>query len=268
MMSKNDRINSSSLNNESMSGGDVNSVYSNYGKYSIDNSLELSFPNVTIRIKKIGENIFSYDKIDSEENIVEKIIPTSSSILNIEVSPIRPLNYPARRTNHMYLDLESPIFLSSGSSAIVFINCPIEIGVFLINNEVHESLDWFTCNPNDSRFCLYGTPESGALCKYAHANIVESHNASIPFVNGVLEINLKNDLSKGYTVSTLVFPITDYSLYYKDSKAIFDSLTAVLKKKLTLEILDVNPLAIQTDWEKSPIYERIEPNKSIDMGVE
>ena len=251
-----------------MSEGDVQSEYSDYGRYSIDDFLELSFPNVTIRIKKIGKNTFSYDKIDSEENMVEKIIPAFSSILIVEVAPIRPLNHPARRTNYLYLDLESPIFLSSGSSAIVFINCPIEIGVFLIHDEVPESLDWFTCNPLDSRFCLYGPPESGTLCKYAHSDIVESHDSSIPYVNGVMEINLKNDLSKGYTISNLVFPISGHSLYYNNSKTIFDSLTAVLKKKLTLEILDAKSLTVQTDWKQSPTYERAEQTKSIDMGVE
>lgn len=246
---------------------DQNSKYSNYGFYSVDDYLELSFPDTTVKIKKIGDNVFSYNKVDSEDNVIEKIIPVSSS-LKIEVAPIRPLNYPARRTDYLYLDLESSIFLSTGASAVVLVNCPIEIGIFLINDEKHESLDWFTCRSLDSRFCLYGSPESGTLCKYAHSDIVESLDASIPFVNGIMEINLKNELSKGVTVSKLVFPISDYSIYYKNSKAIFDSLTAVLKKKLTLEILDADPVPIQTDWAKSPTYERVEHSKTIDMGVE
>ncbi|MCV0430253.1 MAG: DUF432 domain-containing protein [Nitrosopumilus sp.] len=251
-----------------MGDDDTNSEYSAYGKYTIDTSLELIFPKTKIKINKIGENVFSYEKLDAEDNIVEKIIPTFSSVLTLEITPIRPLNHPARRTNYLYLDIGSPIFLSSGSSADVFVNCPIEIGVFLINGETHESLDWFTCNPNDSRFCLYGSPESGTLCKYAHSEIVESHDSSIPYINGVMKINLKNDLSRGLTISKLVFPITEHSLYYKDTKAIFDTLTTILKKKLTLEIFDGHPLPIQTDWTISPTYERAEHNKAIDMGVD
>lgn len=245
-----------------------NSEYSSYGIYTIDDYLELSFPNVTIKIKKIGDAIFSYNRIDSEENLVEKIIPAPSSVLKMEISPIRPLNHPARRTDYLYLDLESPIYLSSGASAVVLVNCPIEIGIFLINGENSDSLDWFTCNPLNSRFCLYGSPESGTLCKYAHSDIVESLDASIPFINGIMKIDLKNTLSRGLTVTKLVFPISDYSIYYKNSKAIFDSLTSVLKKKLTLEILDATSVPIQTDWTKSPTYERVEHNKAIDMGVE
>jgi len=75
-------------------------------------------------------------------------------------------------------------------------------------------------------------------------------------------------ITKGYTISSLVFPISGHSLYYNDSKTIFDSLTAILKKKLTLEILDAKSLTVQTDWKQSPTYERAEQTKSIDMGVE
>lgn len=251
-----------------MSHSDLEQNYSNYGIYSIDDSLDLSLPNTTIKIKKIGNNVFSYNRLDAEENLVEKTIPVSTSELNIELAPIRPLNYPARRTDYVYLDLDTPIFLSSGASAKIYANCPIEIGIFLIHDGRKDSLDWFTCNHIDSRFCLYGSPESGTLCNYAQSEIVESLDSSIPYTNGVLEIHLKNELSGGFTVSKLVFPISAHSIYYKNSNAIIDSLQAVLKKKLTLEILDVDSLPIETDWAKSPTYERAESIKHLDMGID
>ncbi|QLH06973.1 DUF432 domain-containing protein [Nitrosopumilus ureiphilus] len=247
---------------------DSDSSFSNYGIYTIEDNTEFSLPNVIIKIEKIGDHVFSYIRKDVEDNIVKKIIPVSSSKLTIELSPVRPLNYPARRTSYMYLDFETPIFLSEGSAASVFVRCPIEIGIFLIHDGHKDSLDWVDCEPLNSRFCLYGTPESGTLCKYAPSEIVESYDDSIPFTNGVLKIDIKNDLDKGLTVSKIVFPITDNSVYYKNSKAIFDSLKAVLKKKLTLEILDVTSQSIETDWTKSPTYERVESIKRVDLSVE
>ncbi|MCV0400834.1 MAG: DUF432 domain-containing protein [Nitrosopumilus sp.] len=247
---------------------DTNSNYSDYGVYSIEDSLELLLPDTIIKIKKIGKNVFSYTRKDAEDNILEKTIPVSSSELTIELAPIRPLNYPARRTDYLYLDLDTPIFLSSGASAVVLVNCPIEIGVFIIHGGNKDSLDWFTCNHVDSRFCLYGNPESGTLCNYSQSKIVESIDSSTPFRNAVIEITLKNELSRGITVSKLVFPISEHSIYYKNSKAIVDSLNGTFKKKLTLEISDVDAVAIQTDWTKSPTYERIENVKHIDLGVD
>lgn len=247
---------------------DSDSSFSNYGIYTIEDNAEFSLPNITIKIEKIGDHVFSYIRKDVEDNIVKKIIPVSSSELTIELSPVRPLNYPARRTSYMYLDFETPIFLSEGSAASVFVRCPIEIGIFLIHDGHKDSLDWVDCEPLNSRFCLYGAPESGTLCKYAPSEIVESYDDSISFTNGVLKIDIKNDLDKGLLVSKIVFPITDNSVYYKNSKAIFDSLKAVLKKKLTLEILDVTSQSIETDWTKSPTYERVESIKRVDLSVE
>lgn len=241
---------------------------SNYGLYSIDESLELNLPNTEIRIKKISDNVFSYSRQNFDDDLIEKIIPTKSSDLQIELCPIRPLNFPARRTTYMYLDLDTPVFLSENSSATVFLRCPIEIGVFFVHDGHKDSLDCFTCDPLNSRFSLYGPPESGTLCKYVKTEIVESYDDSVPFVNAVLKANLQNDLPKGLSISKIVFPISDNSVYYKDSKAIIDSLRAVLKKKLTLEIISVDPEKIQTDFTLSPTYEKLETVKHVDMGVE
>ena len=43
---------------------------------------------------------------------------------------------------------------------------------------------------------------------------------------------------------------------------------AVLKKKLTIESLDVNAQKISTDWIESPSYERAALTKRLDIGVD
>ena len=242
--------------------------FSKYGFYDVDETLDLTFPETEIKIRKVGQNVFSYARKDAGDNFIEKIIPVKTETFRIEVVPIRPLNFPAHRTSYVYLELETPIFLYEGSSATVFARCPIEIGVFYIHGDNADSLDCFTCDPTNARFCLYGTPESGTLCRYHKSEIVESYDDSIPYVNGVLQISLHNGLSKGLSVGRVVFPISDNSIYYEDSKAIIDSITAILKKKLTIEILDVDPEPITTNWKKSPTYEKIETLKRVDMGVD
>lgn len=245
-----------------------NTNFSKYGIYEINDSLNLAFPNTEIKIKKIGQNVFSYARKDSEDNLIEKLIPTKSKTLTIEIAPIRPLNFPANRTSYVYLEFETPVFLYEGSSATVFVRCPIEIGVFYHHDTKADSLDCFTCDPFNCRFCLYGTPESGTLCKHYKSEIVESYDDSIPYVNGVLQVYLNNELFKGLSVGRVVFPISENSIYYENSIAILDSIHAVLKKKLTIEILDITSKPITTDWKKSPTYEKIETLKRVDMGVD
>ena len=246
----------------------IESKFSNYGIYEISDNLELNLPNSEVKISRIAPNVFSYIRKDAEDNLVEKIIPIKSSDLTIELSPIRPLNFPARRTSYVYLEFETPIYLSENSSATVFARCPIEIGIFIIHDGKKDSLDAFTCDPINARYCLYGSPESGTLCKYSKSEIVSSYDDSIQFFNAVLKVDIHNELSRGYSVEKIVFPISENSIYYEGSKAIMDSVNAVLRKKLTLEILDVDPVPIESNWILAPTYEKQESLKRVDMGVD
>ncbi len=83
-----------------------------------------------------------------------------------------------------------------------------------------------------------------------------------------MEIHFGNELSRGQSISKVIFPVTDNSIYYSGSKAIYDSIDAVLKKKLTIETLDISTRNISTDWTKSPDYERKELVKRLNMGVD
>jgi hypothetical protein len=242
--------------------------FPSYGIYEIDDSLELNLPNNAIQFKKITENVFSYMRKDSAGTITEKIIPSNKEKLKIEFAPIDALNYPAKRTNFMYLDFETTVFLSESSAAKIFVQCPIELGIFIITGAKKDSLDWFSCEPEKSRFGLYGSPDSGILCKYYKSHVVNSYDENEPFVNTVMQLNLENQLGSGHSITKVVFPINENKLYYKDNHCKYDSLNAVLKKKLTVEVLDVETNAIETDWTEAPPFEFSIPYKRIDMDVD
>ena len=244
------------------------SAFSNYGVYTVNENLELSLPNTTIKIEQVGENAFSYYRKDSEGNITEKMIPTKSNEIQIELAPIRPLNHPARRTNYVFLKFDKEIYLGAGSAASIFVHCPIEVGIFLINDSHRESLDWITCNPLNSRFGLYGSPDTGTLCKYAKVSLATGYDDSIPYVEGVLKIIIENNLKSSQSVSKVIFPITDNSLYYKDTKATIDGIKVTMKKRAVVSVADVKIDPLSTDWAKSPTWEDTTVSNSMEMGLE
>ena len=251
-----------------MNEDSVESGYSKYGEYTINDDLELILPNTTVKIERIGEHAFSYFREDSEGKIVEKMIPAKSNELKIELAPIRPLNHPARRTGYVFLKFDKEIYLSQNSAASIFVHCPIEIGVFLVHDSKQESLDWITCNPINSRFGLYGSPDSGTLCKYAEVTLATDFSDSTPYVEGVMKIIIENNLSTGQTISKVIFPITDNSLYYEDSKSILDGIKVTLKKRGVVDIADVQTSKVSTDWTQSPTWEDSTTNTSMEMGLE
>ncbi len=158
--------------------------------------------------------------------------------------------------------------MSENSAASVFVHCPIEIGIFLIHDSVHDPLDWVTCNPLNSRFGLYGPPDSGTLCKYAQVSLATDYDDSIPYVEGVMKIVIENTLPSGQTVSKVIFPITDNSLYYEDSKTIIDGIKITMKKRAVVNIADVKTVLVDINWIKSPTWEDNTANTSITMGLE
>ncbi|MDH3854398.1 MAG: DUF432 domain-containing protein [Nitrosopumilus sp.] len=243
--------------------------YSKYGSYEIEEKLELFFPSVDVRISRDDEGHFSYLRKDSEGNIVEKIIPSISKKIRIEVAPIRPLNYPARRTNFVYLKFDKEVFLSEGASTSFLVRCPIEIGIFLVHESNKDSMDWFTCDPSGSRFGLYGAPDTGKLCKYYKVPIVKSELDSELHLSCVMKVNFVNQLERGYSITKAIFPITDHLLYYKGEKSQLDSLKVTLRKRVAVEYVETAevPLA-QTDWTQSPSWEKDTQTPSMEMGLE
>jgi hypothetical protein len=184
--------------------------YSKYGSYEIEEKLELFFPSVDVRISRDDEGI--------------------SKKIRIEVAPIRPLNYPARRTNFVYLKFDKEVFLSEGASTSFLVRCPIEIGIFLVHESNKDS--WFTCDPSSSRFGLYGAPDTGKLCKYYKVPIVKSELDSELHLSCVMKVNFVNQLERGYSITKAIFPITDHLLYYKGEKSQLDSLKVTLRKRV------------------------------------
>jgi len=240
-----------------------------YGIYDIKQNTEFHFPSITVRIKKDQEKSFFYSRVDSEGNNVEKIIPANEGRIALEVAPIRPLNYPARRTNFVYLDFDKEVFLSEGASTSFLVRCPIEIGIFLVHDSHKDSMDSFTCDPSRSRFGLYGSPDTGILCKYFKVPIVKEEFDSEPYHSCVVRLNFENQLERGYPIKKVVFPITDHSIYYEEKKAQLDSLQVKLRKRGVVEFAEATeiPLTNMT-WIKSPSWEADTHTPSMEMGLE
>ena len=244
-------------------------TYAKYGVYETVDKLDLFFPSVEVKINRRDEKSFSYLRKDSEGNITEKIIPSTSKKLTIEISPIRPLNYPARRTNFVYLQFDKEVFLSKDSTTSFLVRCPIEVGIFLVHDSHKDSMDWFTCDASSSRFGLYGPSDTGKLCKFYKVPIVKNELDSELHLSCVMRVNFENLLDHGYSITKAVFPITDHYLYYKDGKAQLDSLNVKMKKRLAVEYIETSEIRLdKNDWTKSPSWEKDTETPSMEMGLE
>ena len=120
----------------------------------------------------------------------------------------------------------------------------------------------------NSRFGLYGSPDTGTLCKYAKVTMATDYDDSNPYIEGVIQIVVENTLSFGHTISKVVFPITDNTLYYQNSKTIIDGLKITMKKRAAVNIADVQTTSLDTDWITSPTWEDKTTSAHMEMGLE
>lgn len=218
--------------------------YSGFGQYDISQKLELRLPKTEINIEIKEDNRFSYYRKNSEDQEIRKSIPQSSGKIKIELCPILPLNLPAKKTNDlMFLRLTEAIFLEKKSTSTLLIQFPIEIGVFIINQNdgSKELFDCFTCEPTHSRFALYGTPEKGNLCMYSKVNILDEHDKSNSYIFARMRVTITNDLDKGIFIGKFVFPITSHNIYYVEnsSEVHIDDITCIVKQDVNKEVVEI-----------------------------
>ena len=83
-----------------------------------------------------------------------------------------------------------------------------------------------------------------------------------------MKVIVKNELSGGHSLGKVVFPITDNAIYYDGDQAIFDGLTAVLKKRGRSDIIDINEEKIETPWSQSPTWEATTTKTQMEMGLD
>lgn len=233
--------------------------YSGYGHYQIKDKLELKLPKTEIVFERKSDNQFSYYRKNSENKITNKIIPRKDNDLQIELTPILPLNLPARKTDDlMFLRLANSVFVEKESKIEILVQFPIEIGIFIINptDGSKDFFDCFTCEPMHSRFGLYGIPDGGNLCMYSKV-VVLSKLEYDEYVFAIMKVSLENKLDHGVSVGKLVFPVSYHDIYYLDEKseAHIDDIKATIKNDINSDIIDIEHVTYSkkdNEWKLAP----------------
>lgn len=215
---------------------DENKRQPSFGRYSHEDIISL--PNNTVSLTRLGGNNYSYARQSADGDTVKRTICAKSENVNIEISPLLPVHTPSYKTDFFFLRFTEPIYITQNATAQVLVPLPIEIGVFLIDDVQEGMIDCFSCDPLNSRFALYGTPEDGILCKYAKT-APSIPAASAPFTHAQFKIEITNELEEPATISKVVFPATDHDLYYHKNNVAMDGLVATVKNRLGLHVIEM-----------------------------
>jgi len=180
-----------------------------YGKIDLrDNYLE--FGNVKITLRKYG-NLLKYSR--EGESRIEKFVVYSPDT-HLLINPVEPVNLPKHLTDYILLEFNESVIVPPSSAVNIYSTLPVEVGVFIVNEENSELLDVFSLVKQ--KYTLYGTPRNGVVCRYWQAKI----STEIPEVDlmreGVLKLKISNNSGYWITVSNLVLNTGGMTIYYDD----------------------------------------------------
>ena len=202
--------------------------YSKYGVYEVDDELSLSFPNNTITITKKSQNQYLFCRKSGESEYKQRI--STDSNLSVQIAPVLPLNLPEEKTSLLYLDFDEPLYLDKKVKTKITVPYPIEIGVFIHNEEKPELLDCFSCDDRLSRFALYGTPTEGHFCKYAFVDLDKKPDN---LCYGRLDVAIKNNMNSSAKLGKIILNASAQDVFCsdKDSDVILESIKVELDEK-------------------------------------
>jgi len=203
--------------------------------------LKIEKGGISLHIKKEGEALVYKRESGSEK--VEKTLLTSND--KILINPIEPVNTPKEITPYLLIHFEKALLIEPKITREVFVTFPVEIGIFVSQNEHFEICDIFTITKQ--KFTLYGDPRSGVICRYWGSKVHSSIPIGDPLKEGVLQLNIRNTTAKWIEVSKAVFNAYGMKIYYNDKKVSMKSELKLMGKG-----------SAETDFIDSPLEKGME----------
>jgi len=197
--------------------------------------------DVSIHVDQ-SEGFYKYFRKSAGESIT-KAISGGSGIMAI--NPVEPVNLPQEVTSYLEIHF-TPVAVEPASTQLVYLNFPIEIGVFLESKGDFDILDIFSLAT--PKYSLYGPPEEGIITRYHESPVSGTLPHTDRLKEGVVSLTIANTSRSWIEVSRVVLDCRELFLYYSDIVSIIARMDILSK-----DIADVRS-------ENRPLREGMKPS--------
>ena len=174
----------------------------------------ISIGDNKIVLGMVGQG-FKYTRYEGDKQASESLIVTDSKEVRIGIFPVPPIKTPKEIARNVYLKFKAPVIIDHRSVAVLYSKIPIEIGVYRQHKDEELLIDVFSLAP--PRYALYGSPESGVVCRYFEAEAVteESSLDVKKYEEAKVRIRVTNDINNVIKVSKIIIPVEDVVLDHR-----------------------------------------------------
>lgn len=167
-----------------------------YGQHKVP--LKFEQDGVSISFGK-SEGLFIYRRSEPGEEVESIILEAPEKII---INPVEPCNLPKKVSHHLLIEFSRPVVIGPSGDETIYLNFPVEIGVFLSRKRATDLIDTFSLNKQ--KFTLYGSPRGGSICKYWRSEVFEKVPAVEPLLEGVLALRITSAADSWVTIRRIV----------------------------------------------------------------
>ena len=167
---------------------------------------EIAIAGGHIRFNVLDTSI-GYSRFAGPEPVAQATIVTDEKQVVIGIFPVPPIFTPKQVARNLYLRFKFPIIVDQRSEVVVYAKMPIEIGVFRQSGDEELLIDAFS--PTPQRYALYGSPESGVVCRYSESEALVSKEEVLAekYQEALVRIRIRNDIDNIVKVSKVIVPL-------------------------------------------------------------
>ena len=180
-----------------------------YGDHELP--LKIETDGLSITMERLGD-IIRYTR-DLGDSIVEKQIATK--VDRVIIHPVEPMLLPQQLTRLLLVDFEVPLNIQPGKSVEINLSVPVDIAVFPYEKNTGEPLDVFTLAR--TKLTLFGTPDTGHICRYWRSSIVEKPSTVEVHKEGWLSLTIRNDTGSWVQVNRTILEGHAMKLFFNEN---------------------------------------------------
>jgi len=189
-----------------------------FGRHTLRSGMEEETAEVggnTIVLGSIG-SAFTYRRYEGDKVASESLIVTDTKVTYVGLFPNPPIKTPKEVAKNVYIKFKSPMIIDQRSISVLYSKIPIEIGVYRQHEDEEFLIDVFSLARQ--RYALYGSPESGVVCRFIEAEAVTDKSTLDvrKYEEAMVRIRVNNGIDNVIKVSKIIIPVEDVVLEHKD----------------------------------------------------
>lgn len=167
---------------------------------------QLVFGENRIEINSVGSAL-QYKRYAGSELVAEAMIVSDEDSAIVGVFPVPPLFTPKAVARNLYVKFKTPVVVDQRSQAVVYAKIPVEIGVYRQAKDEEMLIDAFS--GTRQQYALYGSPESGVVCRYIETEISTNSEDIKPtkYEEALVRVKIKNDIDNVVKVGKVIIPM-------------------------------------------------------------